>query len=42
VSGSYTRGEPRQVTPEAGPRVAHGADAFITADFMVETNPTGT
>jgi hypothetical protein len=32
--GSYTRGEPRQVTPEAGPRVAHGADAFITADFI--------
>lgn len=32
--GTFTRGMPRHVTPAAGPRVAHGANAFLTADFI--------
>ena len=28
--GSYQRGTFREITPNAGPRVAHGADVFIT------------
>ena len=32
--GSYQRGTFREITPPAGPRVAHGADVFITADFI--------
>lgn len=32
--GSYQRGTYREITPNAGPRVAHGADVFITADFI--------
>ncbi|MCB1107873.1 MAG: hypothetical protein KDK76_07245, partial [Chlamydiia bacterium] len=32
--GTFTRGMPREVTPAAGPRVAHGANAFLTADFI--------
>ena len=30
----YQRGSYREITPNAGPRVAHGADVFITADFI--------
>lgn len=32
--GAFTRGMPREVTPAAGPRIAHGANIFITADFI--------
>jgi hypothetical protein len=32
--GNYQRGTFREITPNAGPRVAHGADVFITADFI--------
>lgn len=32
--GTYERGTYREITPTAGPRVAHGADVFITADFI--------
>jgi hypothetical protein len=32
--GTYQRGSYREITPNAGPRVAHGADVFITADFI--------
>eukprot|EP01066_Platyproteum_vivax_P005787 Platyproteum_vivax@DN17456_c0_g1_i1.p1 len=32
--GTYQRGTYREITPVAGPRVAHGADVFITADFI--------
>jgi len=32
--GAYQRGTFREITPNAGPRVAHGADVFITADFI--------
>jgi hypothetical protein len=32
--GTYQRGTYREITPNAGPRVAHGADVFITADFI--------
>lgn len=32
--GSYQRGTYREITPPAGPRVAHGADVGITADFI--------
>ncbi len=32
--GTYQRGTFREITPPAGPRVAHGADVFITADFI--------
>lgn len=32
--GTYQRGTFREITPNAGPRVAHGADVFITADFI--------
>jgi len=32
--GTYQRGTYREITPDAGPRVAHGADVFITADFI--------
>lgn len=32
--GSYQRGTYREITPPAGPRVAHGADVAITADFI--------
>lgn len=32
--GTYERGTFREITPNAGPRVAHGADVFITADFI--------
>lgn len=32
--GTYQRGTYREITPNAGPRVAHGADALITADFI--------
>ena len=32
--GTYHRGNYREITPNAGPRVAHGADVFITADFI--------
>ncbi|MCB1066607.1 MAG: autotransporter outer membrane beta-barrel domain-containing protein [Simkania sp.] len=31
---TYQRGTYREITPNAGPRVAHGADVFITADFI--------
>ncbi|QVL57595.1 MAG: hypothetical protein KFB93_00530 [Simkaniaceae bacterium] len=34
AQGSYQRGTFREITPAAGPRVAHGADVFITADFI--------
>lgn len=30
----YQRGTYREITPTAGPRVAHGVDLFITADFI--------
>ncbi|NGX51217.1 MAG: hypothetical protein K1060chlam2_01079 [Chlamydiae bacterium] len=32
--GTYQRGTYREITPNAGPRVANGADVFITADFI--------
>jgi hypothetical protein len=32
--GTCQRGTFREITPNAGPRVAHGADVFITADFI--------
>jgi len=32
--GTYQRGSTREITPDAGPRVVHGADVFITADFI--------
>ncbi|MCB1107875.1 MAG: autotransporter outer membrane beta-barrel domain-containing protein [Chlamydiia bacterium] len=32
--GTYQRGTFREITPNAGPRVAHGADVFITANFI--------
>ncbi|WP_316359331.1 Lpg1974 family pore-forming outer membrane protein [Candidatus Neptunichlamydia sp. REUL1] len=32
--GTYQRGTFREITPNAGPRVAHGADVFVTADFI--------
>ena len=32
--GTYTRGMPRHVTPKAGPGVAHGVNAYLTADFI--------
>jgi hypothetical protein len=32
--GSYQRGTYREITPPAGPRLAHGADVGITADFI--------
>lgn len=32
--GSYQRGTFREITPSAGPRVAHGADVFLTANFI--------
>jgi hypothetical protein len=32
--GTYQRGTFREITPPSGPRVAHGADVFITADFI--------
>jgi len=32
--GTYQRGTYREITPVAGPRVANGADVFITADFI--------
>ncbi|MCB1109859.1 MAG: autotransporter outer membrane beta-barrel domain-containing protein, partial [Chlamydiia bacterium] len=32
--GTYQRGTFREITPAAGPRVAHGADVFITANFI--------
>jgi hypothetical protein len=32
--GNYQRGTFREITPNAGPRVAHGADVFLTADFI--------
>lgn len=32
--GAYQRGTFREITPNAGPRVAHGADVFITANFI--------
>lgn len=32
--GNYQRGTFREITPNAGPRVAHGADVFMTADFI--------
>jgi hypothetical protein len=32
--GTYQRGTYREITPVAGPRVAHGADVFLTADFI--------
>lgn len=32
--GTYQRGTFREITPSAGPRVAHGADVFITANFL--------
>lgn len=32
--GTYQRGTFREITPNAGPRVAHGADVFMTADFI--------
>lgn len=31
---TYQRGTFREITPSAGPRVAHGADVFVTADFI--------
>jgi len=31
---TYQRGTFREITPIAGPRVAHGADVFITANFI--------
>jgi len=31
---TYQRGTFRDITPAAGPRVAHGADVFLTADFI--------
>ncbi len=33
-ANGYQRGTYREITPNAGPRVAHGADVFITADFI--------
>ncbi|MCY3974244.1 MAG: Lpg1974 family pore-forming outer membrane protein [Simkaniaceae bacterium] len=32
--GMYERGTYREITPVAGPRVAHGADIFACADFI--------
>ena len=32
--GTYQRGSYREITPNAGPRVSHGADVYITADFI--------
>ncbi len=32
--GTYQRGTFREITPNAGPRVAHGADVFIRANFI--------
>lgn len=32
--GTYKRGTFREITPNAGPRVCHGADVFITANFI--------
>jgi hypothetical protein len=32
--GTYQRGTFREITPNAGPRVAHGADVFITTNFI--------
>lgn len=32
--GNYQRGTFREITPNAGPRVAHGADVFMTTDFI--------
>jgi len=32
--GTYQRGTFREITPPAGPRVAHGADIYFTADFI--------
>ncbi|WP_194847994.1 Lpg1974 family pore-forming outer membrane protein [Candidatus Neptunochlamydia vexilliferae] len=32
--GIYQRGTFREITPNAGPRVAHGADVFIRANFI--------
>lgn len=34
TDSSYERGSFKTITPAAGPRVAHGADVFITADFI--------
>ena len=31
---TYQRGTFREITPPAGPRVAHGADVYVTADFI--------
>ncbi len=31
---AHQRGTFREITPPAGPRVAHGADIFVTADFI--------
>ena len=33
-TGTYERGSQKDITPAAGPRVTHGADVFITADFI--------
>lgn len=41
--GTYQRGCYREITPNAGPRVAYGADIFITADFIYwKVNQEGT
>lgn len=34
AQNTYQRGTFREITPIAGPRVAHGADVFITANFI--------
>lgn len=33
--GTYQRGMYREITPDAGPRVTHGADVFLTADYLL-------
>ncbi len=33
--GTYQRGMYREITPNAGPRVVHGADVFLTADYIL-------
>lgn len=34
MGGTYERGTYREITPNAGPRVAAGADVFVTANFI--------
>lgn len=34
AQGTYQRGTYREITPNAGPRVCHGADVYVSADFI--------